>query len=157
MSNTIKSDHINVITKQIETKFNVLENTIFSGDMFSQWRGAFEVKKVYLKKENADIKCDLDIRLMHWPEGVSIKVYKHKALGVLPYIKDEQVCRDHLNTEPTPCKYWKDAFYFSNMVNLDQGRYVLLEGNDMSDEDTTICLNKVKMHIEEIEGILATA
>ncbi|MEY8201011.1 MAG: hypothetical protein RPS47_17365 [Colwellia sp.] len=74
------SDQINVITQQIESKFNDIENKIFSGSMFSQWRGSFEVKKVYLKKENADIKCDLDIRLKNWPEGVYIKVYKHKAL-----------------------------------------------------------------------------
>ncbi|KGJ95798.1 hypothetical protein [Thalassotalea sp. ND16A] len=150
------SDNINSITQQIEIKFNEIESKIFSGNMFSQWRGSFELKKVYLKKENADIKCDLDIRLKHWPEGISVKVYKHKALAVLPYVKDRQICKDHLNTEPTPCKFWKDAFYFSLMTNLDQGRYVLLEGNDMSDEDTHTCLGKIKMHIEEINGILAT-
>lgn len=149
------SDHINIITQQIENKFNDIENNIFSGTIFSQWRGSFEVKKVYLKKENADIKCDLDIRLKHWPEGISIKVYKHKALAVLPYVKDQQICLEHLTTEPTPCKFWKDAFYFSNMTDLDQDRYVLLEGNNMSDKDTAICLSKLKTHIEEIDIILA--
>lgn len=150
------SDNINLITQQIEIKFNDIESKIFSGDMFSQWRGSFEIKKVYVKKENADIKCDLDIRLKHWPEGVSVKVYKHKALAVLPYVKDQQVCKAHLNTEPTPCKFWKDAFYFSHMTDLDQGRYILLEGNDMSDEDANTCLSKIKMYIEEINGILGT-
>ena len=150
------SDQINVITQQIESKFNDIENKIFSGSMFSQWRGSFEVKKVYLKKENADIKCDLDIRLKNWPEGVYIKVYKHKALAVLPYVKDQQVCKDHLTTEPTLCKFWKDAFYFSHMIDLDQDRYVLLEGNGMSDEDGNTCLSKVKTHIEEINAILTT-
>lgn len=148
------SDNINVITQQIESKFNDIENKILFGDMFSQWRGSFEIKKVYLKKENTDIKCDLEIRLKQWPEGVLIKAYKHKALGVLPYVKDKEICKTHLNTEPTPCKFWKDAFYFSHMIDLDQGRYVLLEGNDMSDEDTNTCLNKIKMHIEEINTIL---
>jgi hypothetical protein len=150
------SDNINLITQKIENKFNDIESNIFSGTTFSQWRGSFEVKKVYLKKENADIKCDLDIRLKNWPEGISIKVYKHKALAVLPYVKDQQVCKEHLTTEPTPCKFWKDAFYFSNMTDLDQDRYVLLEGNNMTDEDTDICLSKLKTHIEEINEILAT-
>ncbi|WOH38727.1 hypothetical protein RI844_05795 [Thalassotalea fonticola] len=148
------SDNINFITQQIEIKFNDIESQIFTGDMFSQWRGSFSIKKVYLKKENADIKCDLDISLMHWPEGISVKVYKHKALAVLPYVKDQQLCKAHLITEPTPCKFWKDAFYFSHMTDLDQGRYVLLEGNDMSDENTITCLSKIKMHIEEINSIL---
>ncbi|KGJ91536.1 hypothetical protein [Colwellia psychrerythraea] len=149
------SEHINIITQQIESKFNDIENNIFSGTIFSQWRGSFEVKKVYLKKENADIKCDLDIRLKNWPEGIFVKVYKHKALAVLPYVKDQQVCEEYLSTEATPCKFWKDAFYFSNMTDLDQDRYVLLEGNNMSDEDTDICLSKLKTHIEEINTILA--
>ncbi len=39
------SDHINIITQQIENKFNDIENNIFSGTIFSQWRGSFEVKK----------------------------------------------------------------------------------------------------------------
>jgi hypothetical protein len=149
------SDNINVITQQIESKFNDIENTIFSGDMFSQWRGLFEVKKVYLKKENADIKCDLDIRLKNWPEGISIKVYKHKALAVLPYVKDQQICKEYLTTKPTPCKFWKETFYFSHMTDLDQDRYVLLEGNNMSDKDTNICLSKLQTHIQEINSILA--
>ncbi|WP_417616911.1 hypothetical protein [Oceanisphaera sp.] len=151
------SDNINIITQKIEEKFNDIERQIFSGDMFSQWRGSFEVKKVYVKKENADIKCDLDIRLKHWPEGISVKVYKHKALAVLAYVKDQQLCQEHLNTEPVPCKFWKDAFYFSHIADLDQGRYVLLEGNEMTDQDTSTCLNKLKMHIEEINKILGTA
>lgn len=150
------SDNINLMTQKIESKFNEIENEIFYGSRFSQWRGSFEVKKVYLKKENDDIKCDLDIRLKNWPEGVSIKVYKHKALAVLAYVKDQQVCKEHLTTEPSPCKYWKDAFYFSNMIDLDQDRYVLLEGNGMTDEDADICLSKLKTHIEEINEILAT-
>lgn len=67
------SDNINLITQKIEAKFNEIENEIFYGSMFSQWRGCFEVKKVYLKKENDDIKCDLDIRLKNWPEGFRLK------------------------------------------------------------------------------------
>jgi len=149
------SDNINYITQKIERKFNEIENTIFSCDTFSQWRGLFEIKKVYLKKENADIKCDLDIRLEHWPEGVFIKAYKHKALAVLPYVKNQKTCNDHLNTTPIPCKFWKDAFYFSHMTDLDQSRYILLEGNDMSDEDANTCLSKIKIHIEDINDILA--
>lgn len=149
MSNTI-----NQITQAIEDKFSTLEATLFSGEMFANWRGSFEVKKVYLKKEGADIKCDLDIRLSHWPEGVFVKVYKHKALAVLPYVKDEAVVRAHLKTEPVPCKFWKDAFYFSHIDDLDEGRYVLREGNNMTDADGQQCLDMLKTFIEEIESIL---
>ncbi len=150
------STNINPASQKVENAFNDIENEIFSGDMFSQWRGSFEVKKVYIKKENADIKCDLDIRLAHWPDGVFVKVYKHKALAALPYVKDPQVCKDHLGTEPIPCKFWKDSFYFSHLKNLDQGRYVLLEGNDMSDDDSKTCLKKLHEYIEEINDIVKT-
>ena len=148
------SNDINLITQAIEEKFSNIEASIFSGDMFAQWRGRFEVRKTYVRKENADIKCDLDIRLSEWPEGVFVKVYKHKALAVLPYVKDEAVVREHLKAEPVPCKFWKDAFYFSHIEDLDEGRYVLREGNDMTDTDGEQCLAMLKTFIEEIEGIL---
>ncbi len=148
------TNDINSITQSIEQKFGEIEHQIFSGEMFSHWRGAFEVKKVYIKKENADIKCDLDVRLAHWPEGVFVKVYKHKALAVLPYVKDESVVREHLKIEPVPCKFWKDAFYFSHIDDLDEGRYVLRQGNDMTEADGRQCLDMLKAFIEEIEGIL---
>ena len=61
-----------------------IERQIFEGDMFSAWGGGFQVKKTYIQKENSDIKCDLDVRLEHWPEGVEVKLYKHKTLAVLP-------------------------------------------------------------------------
>ncbi|MEH6578932.1 MAG: hypothetical protein V7731_17860 [Amphritea sp.] len=148
------SNDINLITQQIETKMDAIESQIFSGDMFAQWRGSFEVKKVYIKKENADIKCDLDVRLQHWPEGVVVKVYKHKALAVLPSVNDENIAREHLKKEPMPSKFWKDTFYFSHRTDLDEGRYVLREGNDMTDADGNTCLEMLKGFIEEVEGIL---
>jgi len=146
---------INRIVRQIQTLMDDMERQIFEGDMFAQWRGGFQVKKTYVKKENADIKCDLDVRLNHWPEGVEVKVYKHKALAVLPCVKDAGVVQKHLNKEPIPCKFWKDAFYFSHREDLDEGRYVLREGNDMTEADAQTSLNMLKSFIEEIELILA--
>lgn len=148
------SDNINVITQKIEQYFNQIEKEIFSGELFTSYRGSFEVKKIYVKKENADIKCDLEIRLKEWPEGIYIKVYKHKALGVLPYVKDEQLCQDFLKTQAIPCKFWKESFYFSHQGNLDQERYVKLEGNAMSDDDTEVCLARIQTYIEEINRII---
>lgn len=148
------SNDINLITLHIENKFDEIESQIFKGELFAQWRGSFEVKKVYIKKENDDIKCDLDVRLKHWPEGVVVKVYKHKALAVLPYVKDEDVARDHLKQEPMPAKFWKEAFYFSHRTDLDEGRYVLREGNEMTDTDAAACVEMLKTFIEEVNDIL---
>ncbi|BBB27437.1 hypothetical protein [Amphritea japonica] len=149
------SNDINQITQQIETYFDGIEQQIFSGEQFAQWRGSFEVKKIYIKKENADIKCDLDVRLQHWPEGVVVKVYKHKALAVLPSVNDESIAREHLKQEPMPSKFWKGTFYFSLRTDLDDARYVLREGNEMTDVDAGTCLAMLKGFIEEVEGILA--
>jgi len=148
------SDNIKAISQRIELNFNQIENEIFNGDLFSGFRGAFEVKKLYVKKENADIKCDLDIRLQEWPEGVYIKVYKHKALGVLPYIKDEKICQKFLKVKPLACKFWKESFYFSHCENLDQERYVQLDGNTMTNADTDNCLLRIKAYIVEINQII---
>jgi len=148
------SNDINLIAQHIEAKFDEIESQIFSGELFTPWRGTFEVKKVYIKKENADIKCDLDVRLQHWPEGVVVKVYKHKALAVLPYVKDETVAREHLKLNPMPAKFWKEAFYFSRRTDLDEGRYVQREGNEMTDADTGTCLQMLRAFIEEINSIL---
>jgi len=148
---------INLVTRAIEQQFAAIEQQIFCADMFSPWRGSFEVKKVYVSKENADIKLDLDVRLAHWPEGVSVKVYKHKALAVLPYVKDESVVRENLGTEPMPAKFWKESFYFSRRIDLDEGRYVLREGNEMTMANGQQCLDMLKAFIIEIEEILAEA
>lgn len=91
---------------------------------------------------------------MNWPEGVYVKVYKHKALAVLPYVKDEVVVREHLKIEPMPCKFWRDAFYFSHAVDPDAGRYVLRDGNLMTDADEQQCLDMLKRFIVEIEAIM---
>ncbi len=150
------SADINLVTQQIENYFNHIETQIFSGDMFTEWRGSFEVKKVYIRKENADIKCDLDVRLQHWPEGVVVKVYKHKALAALPAVNDAAVACEHLKTEEAVvAKFWKETFYFSHRTDLDDARYVLREGNDMTEDDAGTCLDMLKGFIEEIEGILA--
>lgn len=148
------SNDINQITQQIEVYFDRIEKQIFSGEQFAQWRGSFEVKKVYIKKENADIKCDLDVRLKHWPEGVVVKVYKHKALAALPSANDADIAREFLKQEPVPSKFWKDTFYFSHRTDLDDARYVLREGNDMTEADAAICLAMLKGFIEEIEAIV---
>ncbi|GGK79296.1 hypothetical protein [Amphritea balenae] len=152
MSNDI--NQISQINSQIEAYFDGIEHTIFNGSMFAPWRGSFEVKKVYIKKDNADIKCDLDVRLQHWPEGVVVKVYKHKALAALPSVNNADIAREFLKQEPVPSKFWKETFYFSHRTDLDDARYVLREGNDMTPADADTCLTMLKGFIEEIEAIL---
>jgi len=149
------SNDINSINRQIETFMDGIEEQVLNGQLFAQWRAGVQVKKTTVKKLDASIKCDLDIRLEHWPASVEVKVYKHKALAVLPGVKDEGVVREHLNIQPMPCKFWKETFYFSHRTDLDEGRYVLREGNDMTSADVTTCLAMLHGFIEEIEAILS--
>ncbi|MCV6587994.1 MAG: hypothetical protein OIF57_03035 [Marinobacterium sp.] len=141
----------------IEQQFMAIEQQILSAETFAAWHGSFEIKKVIVSKEGADNKCDLDVRLLHWPEGVVIKLYKHKALAVLPCVEDETVVRQYLGREPVPCKFWKDRYYFSHRTDLDDGRYVLRDGNAMTLSDGDRCLEMLKEFIVEIEDILAAA
>lgn len=145
---------IQSVTTNIERQFETIETSVFNDGMFHEWRGAFEVKKTVVKKENEDIKYDLDIRLKHWPEGVYIKVYKHKALGVFCYVKDLEVCGALLEQPPVACKFWKDSFYFSNESGLDQSRYVLMDGNEMQGTDTNDCIVRIVACIKEAESIV---
>ncbi|WP_315982635.1 hypothetical protein [Aliamphritea spongicola] len=118
--------------------------------------GIFRGEEGLRQKDNADIKYDLDVRLQHWPEGVVVKVYKHKALAALPSVNNAAVACEYLKTEEAvAAKFWKETFYFSHRTDLDDARYVLREGNDMAEEDAVTCLNMLKGFIEEIEGILA--
>ena len=137
----------------IETYMNTVENRIFNDECFSKWRGTFEVKKTYVKKDNTDIKCDLDVRLQHWPEGVVVKIYKHKALAVLPSCNDENITSSYLNKDAVPSKFWKNTFYFSNRTDLDDARYILREGNEMKVEDINTCIEMLHEFIKEIENI----
>ncbi len=145
---------IQLITANIERQFETIETSIFSDDMYDEWRGVFEVKKTVVKKESEDIKYDLDIRLKHWPKGVYIKVYKHKALGVFCYVKDVAVCDAFLEQPPIACKFWKESFYFSNLLGLDQSRYVLMDGNEMQATDTQDCITRILACITETELIV---
>jgi len=147
-------EDIQSITANIERQFETIETSVFSHDMFGEWRGSFEIKKTVVKKENEDIKYDLDIRLKHWPEGIYIKVYKHKALGVFCYVKDIAVCNEFLEQAPVACKFWKESFYFSNLSGLDQSRYVLRDGNEMQATETTDCIARIIACLTETESIL---
>lgn len=133
---------------------NTVENRVFNDECFSKWRGTFEVKKTYVKKDNADIKCDLDVRLQHWPEGVTVKIYKHKALAVLPSCNDEGITANYLKKDALASKFWKNSFYFSHRTDLDDARYVLREGNQMTTEDINTCIEMLHEFLEEIENII---
>lgn len=147
-------ENIQSITANIERQFETIETYVFSHEHFDEWRGAFEIKKTVVKKENEDIKYDLDIRLKHWPEGIYIKVYKHKALGVFCYVKDVAVCNEFLEQPSVACKFWKESFYFSNLTGLDKSRYVLMDGNDMQQSETNDCISRIVACITETEAIL---
>jgi hypothetical protein len=141
------------LNQNIEAYMDTVEDRIFNDEYFSKWRGTFEVKKTYVKKDNADIKCDLDVRLQHWPEAVAVKIYKHKALAVLPSCHDENITATYLKKDPVPSKFWKNTFYFSHRTDLDDARYILREGNEMRVEDINTCIKMLHEFIEEIESI----
>jgi len=145
-------------TKQaIYQQFLAMEQQILHAESFAKWRASFELKTTFTHSEPGDIKCDLDIRLAHWPEGVVIKLYKHKALAILPAVKDPATVSENLDIEPMAVKFWKDSYYFSKRTDLDEGRYVLREGNDMELSHAQQCLDRLIEFIVDIEQNLDLA
>ena len=89
-----------------------------------------------------------------------IKLYKHSWLGVFPYVTGEfrdaaKEISKKLGCYPNMhVKAWQDKYYVSSNLNLDKERMVNSDGNSISTEDINIVLNKLSVHIEEINGAL---
>lgn len=133
-----------------------IESAVFHSPSFAPWRGQFELKKIFVKKEGVEIKCDLEIRLAHWPEGVVVKVYKHKALALLPCCDNPEIASQYLKKEAVASKFWRDTYNFSHRSDLDEARYVLRNGSLMQAAHSQTCIEMLQQFIEEIDSIVAS-
>ncbi|MGB1239053.1 MAG: hypothetical protein ACPG4U_12630 [Pseudomonadales bacterium] len=145
------------LNQHIEQQMDSIEQYIFTAEAFAPWRGQFEIRKVIVKKEGQDLKYDLEVRLAHWPEGVTVKVYKHKALALLPCCDNPETARAFLKCDATPSRFWKNTYNFSHRTDLDEARYVLREGNEMQALHADECVAMLHCFIEEIEAITTGA
>jgi hypothetical protein len=131
-----------------------LEQKLRKSPEMSQWSSKLETTSSFEDDKKCIIKCDLDIRLDDWPEGLWVKVYKHHWFGVYPYVDEES--KDNViphvpsldcRTSNTPNRY-----YVSHRVNLDKERAILKDGNKLSNTNINAAVNRVLEHIEEIEA-----
>lgn len=146
--------------RKVEESFLDIESRIKTDAAFSKISNEIEIIKTVEESNKYVVAYDLDVRLKSWPQGVMIKLYKHNWLGVFPYVTGEfrdaaKEISKRLGCYPNmQVKAWQDKYYVSSNLNLDKERMVNSDGNSISMEDINVILNKLSVHIEEINGAL---
>ncbi|WP_318432765.1 PDDEXK-like family protein [Photobacterium leiognathi] len=146
--------------RKVEESFLDIESRVKTDAAFSKVSDEIEIIKTVEKSSKYIVAYDLDIRLKSWPPGLKVKLYKHNWLGVFPYVTGE--FRDSVKeiSKKLGCypniqvKAWQDKYYVSSNLNLDKERMVNSDGNSISMEDINTLLNKLIVHIEEINSVL---
>ncbi|PSV18866.1 PD-(D/E)XK nuclease family protein [Photobacterium kishitanii] len=146
--------------RKVEECFLDIESRIKTDAAFSKFSDEIEIIKAVEESSKYVITYDLDVRLKSWPQGVMIKLYKYGWLGVFPYVTAEfrytaKEISKKLGCYPNrQVKAWHHMYYISSNLNLDKERKVNSDGNSISMEDINIVLNKLSVHIEEINSAL---
>jgi hypothetical protein len=144
-----------VLNDKIRSLFNDLHKRIleFSND---------DNLKVVLNEEdrNKKIYIYLDIKNENWPEGIFIRVYKHKFLGIYPYLKEESHNNKIVDSlfkkfEVKPeKKNLETRYYFTEPFILAESvsnvRAVNKNGEEIGDKDVEIAFNRFKDYYNEI-------
>lgn len=147
------------IRRKVEEAFDKMRSRLRDDRMFSDWADLIEIRSTSKPDRKNLVKCDLDIRLKYWPEGVWVKVYKHTWFAVFPYARGAYIellkskMPDYYEA-PRPVPDWEDHYYASSeFVSKDQ-RCVLPNGNELDDIDINTALAMVRDCINEINNIL---
>ena len=157
--NMVKS-HTYCLSKKMKEIFSEIENKVKHDSMFSDYSNNIEVNVSYLEDKKNIIKCDLNLRIKSWPDGLWVKVYKHGWFGVFPFVSKVNLpnvidLSKNLSNHPNAkIKWWDDKYYVSSNTNLDSERKILSSGNELSKDHVNIALNKVLAHILEINDAL---
>jgi hypothetical protein len=146
--------HDYCIGRRIKDIFGELEQKLRKSPAMSQWSSKLETTSSFEDDKKCIIKCDLDIRLDDWPEGLWVKVYKHHWFGVYPYVDEESKDNVIPHVPSLDCRTSNipNRYYVSHRVNLDKERAILKDGNKLSNTNINAAVNRVLEHIEEIEA-----
>ena len=147
------------IKRKVEEAFETMQSRIRTDSMFSDWAGLIKINASSQPDRKHLVKCDLDIRLSNWPEGIWVKIYKHTWFAVFPYARGAD--SERLKTTmpgfyeaPRPVPDWEDHYFASaGFVSKDQ-RCVQPKGNELGDTDINTALTMVRDCIYEINNLL---
>jgi hypothetical protein len=128
------------LNRKVEDTFKHLADRLINDPAFGLESGQLQVEHIK-ELRGKELFYDLHVRLQHWPKGVWVKIYKHTWFGVFPFI-----CMDDLASHGVAFKLttavasWKGLRYVCAQQDLDEGRRVLREGDQFTDEHVEIAL-----------------
>ncbi|MEP9316042.1 PD-(D/E)XK nuclease family protein [Pseudomonas sp. LABIM340] len=149
------------IRLKVEQAFETIQSRIRDDGMFSAWVGLVEMSASSLPDRKNLLNFDLDVRLVHWPEGLRVKVYKHTWFAVFPYVRGADTVRlravmPGYFESPRPVPDWDDHYFASaGFVGREQ-RCVRPKGNELDETDINMALTMVRDCIDEINAALKT-
>lgn len=122
--------------------------------------------KVVLNEEDRSKKIYiyLDIRSENWPEGIFIRIYKHKFFGIYPYLTEESyndkivdILFKKFEVKPEK-KNLETRYYFTEPFILSESvsnvRAVNKNGEEIGEKDAKIAFNRFKDYYNKINGKL---
>lgn len=146
------------IERKVLDAFAALESRLSKEPLFGVDPSQLQIEREQSKDDKAVIFYSLHIRMLHWPAGVWVKIYKHNWLGVFPFIRESELAALS-EVFPLPlsaevAKHWSGVRYVSSRPGLDEARRVLTDGNDFTSEDLEIALGLAATYVQEINEAL---
>ncbi len=145
------------LRQKLDEQFETLAVDLQKSPLFQEWSGQIETR---ITRHAEKRYYDLDIRLNSWPDGVWVKIYKHKWLGVFPFfqITDSHRLSDRLavfTAQPRLVPDWTDLCFASSQYSVKTDRCICENGDKATDMHLNQALNKVRGCIREINAALA--
>ncbi|EZO89510.1 MULTISPECIES: PD-(D/E)XK nuclease family protein [Pseudomonadaceae] len=154
----IVRQHDRCIERKVLEAFAALESRLSKEPLLGVDPSQLQIECEHTKDDKAVIFCSLHIRLLHWPAGVWVKIYKHNWLGVFPFIRESDLSvleeQSSLPLSVETAKHWPGIRYVSSRPGLDEARRVLTDGNDFTSDDLEITLGLAATYVQEINEAL---
>lgn len=144
------------------TRFAALAESIRQSAQFSEWADSLQIQIQIQPVEEGkgdNPYVSLDVRLDFWPEGVWVKVYKHKWLGVFPYFISSNIhaVSMRLMRFCSPAREvpdWDGHCYASERFQSKNERAINEDGNGATEADYNNTLTEIHKCIVEINAAL---
>lgn len=151
--------HEYCMARKVTELFQSMQDRVRSDPLFEKWTNVLEIRA----SSNLDkAQHDLDIRLMTWPSGVWVKIYKHSWFGVYPFFRsaDKEALMDLLPafTQPARMVHGIEGRFFASTRFLEKSdRCVRKAGDRINESDVNIALTRAHDCISEINDALLHA
>lgn len=146
------------IERKVVSALSGLADRLASDSILSVDPTQLQIERERSKDDKAIIFYSLHIRMIGWPEGVWVKIYKHNWLGVFPFIHEADLAkfgpRFPLPVSATTARNWQELRYVSARSGMDEARKVLGDGNEFTQDDLDIALALAADYVREINEAL---